>query len=62
MRLLDVFDEEPLPADSPFYKMDNVFLTPHTASNTVEAGQNMAFGAAKMIDLCRYLDKSQVGG
>lgn len=47
---LDVFDEEPLPADSPFYKMDNVFLTPHAASNTVEAGQKMAFGAAKMID------------
>lgn len=47
---LDVFDEEPLPADSPFYQMDNVFLTPHTGSSTVEAGQNMAMGAAKMID------------
>lgn len=47
---LDVFDTEPLPADSSFYQLDNVFLTPHTASNTVEAGQNMAFGAAKMID------------
>ncbi|WP_203651776.1 phosphoglycerate dehydrogenase [Secundilactobacillus yichangensis] len=47
---LDVFEEEPLPNDSPFYQMDNVFLTPHTASNTVEAGQNMAMGAAKMID------------
>lgn len=47
---LDVFDEEPLPNDSPFYQLDNVFLTPHTASNTVEAGQNMAMGAARMID------------
>ncbi|MCH5462408.1 phosphoglycerate dehydrogenase [Lactobacillus sp. LC28-10] len=47
---LDVFDEEPLPADSPFFKMDNVFLTPHTGSNTVEAGVKMALGASKMID------------
>lgn len=47
---LDVFELEPLPADSPFYQMDNVFLTPHTGSSTVEAGQNMAMGAAKMID------------
>lgn len=28
---LDVVDPEPLPADSPFYKMDNVILTPHSA-------------------------------
>ncbi len=34
---LDVFDEEPLPADSPFRKLDNVFLTPHIAGATVQA-------------------------
>lgn len=28
---LDVTDPEPLPADSPFYGMDNVILTPHSA-------------------------------
>ena len=28
---LDVFEEEPLPADSPLRKMDNVILTPHSA-------------------------------
>ena len=28
---LDVVDPEPLPADSPFYSMDNVILTPHSA-------------------------------
>lgn len=31
---LDVFDTEPLPADSPFYKMGNVIVTPHVAGVT----------------------------
>lgn len=34
---LDVFNEEPLPPDSPLKKLDNVLLTPHVAYNTVEA-------------------------
>ena len=28
---LDVFDGEPLPADSPLWDMDNVFITPHNS-------------------------------
>jgi len=32
---LDVFDEEPLPADSPLRGLPNVILTPHVASHTV---------------------------
>jgi len=28
---LDVFEKEPLPADSPFWDMENVLITPHTA-------------------------------
>jgi phosphoglycerate dehydrogenase-like enzyme len=28
---LDVFEREPLPADSPLYEMDNVIITPHVA-------------------------------
>ena len=28
---LDVTDEEPLPTDSPLWKQDNVFLTPHSS-------------------------------
>lgn len=31
---LDVFVEEPLPADSPFWSMDNVLITPHSAAVT----------------------------
>jgi phosphoglycerate dehydrogenase-like enzyme len=33
---LDVFDEEPLPADSPYRSLANVLLTPHQAAATVE--------------------------
>jgi phosphoglycerate dehydrogenase-like enzyme len=31
---LDVFEEEPLPADSPFWALDNALITPHTAAVT----------------------------
>ena len=33
---LDVFDEEPLPKGHPFYKMENVLLSPHCADHTDE--------------------------
>jgi phosphoglycerate dehydrogenase-like enzyme len=31
---LDVFEEEPLPRESPFWALDNVLITPHTAAVT----------------------------
>jgi len=31
---LDVFDEEPLPAGHPFYGLENVLLSPHSADHT----------------------------
>jgi phosphoglycerate dehydrogenase-like enzyme len=33
---LDVFDEEPLPQGHPFYKLENVLLSPHCADHTPE--------------------------
>ena len=33
---LDVFDKEPLPADSPLFQMDNVILEPHIAGSTCD--------------------------
>ena len=32
---LDVFDEEPLPADSPFWELENAIVTSHTSGNSV---------------------------
>jgi phosphoglycerate dehydrogenase-like enzyme len=32
--VLDVFNEEPLPAGHPFYSLDNVLLSPHCADHT----------------------------
>ncbi len=31
---LDVFDHEPLPSNHPFYKLENVLLSPHCADHT----------------------------
>jgi len=39
---LDVFEVEPLPAGHPFWKMDNVLLSPHTADR-VEGFMDPAF-------------------
>lgn len=33
---LDVFDREPLPAGHPFYTLDNVLLSPHSADHTAD--------------------------
>ena len=32
---LDVFDEEPLPPDSPFWELENAIITSHTSGNSV---------------------------
>ena len=42
---LDVFETEPLPADSPLRALENVVLTPHAAGitpETTEAGLALA--------------------
>jgi D-3-phosphoglycerate dehydrogenase len=37
---LDVFDDEPLPPDSPMLELDNVTITPHLAGSTIDAFLN----------------------
>lgn len=38
---LDVFATEPLPSDSPLRELDNIILTPHVSSQTVESLWNI---------------------
>jgi phosphoglycerate dehydrogenase-like enzyme len=40
---LDVFDEEPLPSDHPFYKLENVLLSPHCADHTSHWLENAVY-------------------
>jgi len=46
---LDVFEQEPLPAGHPLTKLDNVILTPHIASATIEARRRMSELAARNL-------------
>jgi len=45
---LDVFESEPLGADSEFIKLDNVILTPHLGASTEEAQVNVAIEVAEI--------------
>jgi phosphoglycerate dehydrogenase-like enzyme len=51
---LDVFVEEPLPAGSPLWEMDNVIVSPHSASTL--ADENAALVDLFLDNLGRYLD------
>jgi phosphoglycerate dehydrogenase-like enzyme len=50
---LDVFDQEPLPEDSPFRQLDNAILTPHVAGASIEARARQ--GEYMVAEMRRFL-------
>ena len=52
---LDVFAQEPLPADSPFWRMENVIVSPHSAGTSDRENQRLT--DLFCDNLQRFLDK-----
>ncbi len=50
---LDVFDQEPLPDDSPFRKLDKLIITPHVAAVTRQSYKRQ--GEITVDEVARYL-------
>src|SRR3546814_8879828 len=50
---IDVFDTEPLPADSPFRSLPNAVLPPHAAGHTADTHQRQ--GATAVEEIGRFL-------
>jgi D-3-phosphoglycerate dehydrogenase len=66
---LDVFAEEPLPADHPLRRLDQVILTPHLGASTGEAQREVAREIAQGVrdallfgDLSRAVNAPSIGG
>ena len=52
---LDVFTQEPLPADSPFWQLDNLLVSPHISGNSVHYSEKAVELFAE--NLQRYVNK-----
>ncbi len=66
---LDVYEQEPLPADHPLRRLENVVLTPHLGASTTEAQHQVALEIAEAVraalregDLSRAVNAPAIGG
>jgi D-3-phosphoglycerate dehydrogenase / 2-oxoglutarate reductase len=66
--VLDVFANEPLPADHPLRRAPNVVLTPHIGASTAEAQRNVAVDACIAVrdallrgDISRSINVAAIG-
>jgi D-3-phosphoglycerate dehydrogenase len=53
---LDVFETEPLPADSPLRRAERLILTPHLAGSTIEAQERVG------MEICRAVREALLHG
>jgi phosphoglycerate dehydrogenase-like enzyme len=51
---LDVFHEEPLPSNSPFWKLNNIIITPHIAGQSASYNERAVHLLAENLE--RYLE------
>jgi phosphoglycerate dehydrogenase-like enzyme len=47
---IDVFEQEPTPADNPLLRLDNVVVTPHVGGVAAELGPKQAEGTLSNIE------------
>ena len=52
---LDVFEQEPLPEDSPLWELENILLTPHNAGGFSSPMAREKIGQIMLDNLERYL-------
>jgi len=57
---LDVFEVEPLPADSPLLKMENVLLAPHNSNSSPAAWENVHWNTIRNLLLGLAMDPSEL--
>lgn len=57
---LDVFAEEPLPADSPLLRSNKVLVTPHIGANTVEGQAAVGLDTARRVLAVLHGDRPSV--
>ena len=57
---LDVFEDEPIPADSPLLRMENVLLAPHNSNSSPTAWENVHWNTIRNLLLGLNIDPTDL--